>query len=100
MEALGARRYTPPPKISNKIGIFAQNRTVTRKKSEAPGRVNDRGFGAVKRCSRQNWRRPLPRPIVLPDVPLTLATIADVRDLVHPVAVRMVLAMEGIACRP
>ena len=34
--ALSARRYTPPPKISNKIGIFAQNRTVTRKKSEAP----------------------------------------------------------------
>jgi hypothetical protein len=36
---------------------------------------------AIKQVS--NWRRPLPRPIVLPDVPLTLATIADVRDLVH-----------------
>jgi len=30
-----------------------------------------------------NWRRPLPRPIVLPQIPLTLSTIADVRDLVH-----------------
>ena len=81
----------------------------------------------------QGWKRPLPRPIVLPDVPLTLATIADVRDLVHKrlppqyrdkqtwqrvaivtaaaargqlpaeevaVALRMVLQLEGIACRP
>jgi hypothetical protein len=30
-----------------------------------------------------NWRRPLPRPIVLPDVPLKLSTLADVRALVH-----------------
>jgi hypothetical protein len=30
-----------------------------------------------------NWRRPLPRPIVLSQIPLTLSTIADVRDLVH-----------------
>jgi hypothetical protein len=89
----------------------------------------------VRKSSKpiSNWRRPLPRPIVLPDVPLTLATIADVRDLVHKrlppafkakqvwqrvavitaaaargelpaeevtVALRMVLAIEGIACRP
>jgi hypothetical protein len=79
-----------------------------------------------------NWRRPLPRPIVLPDVPLKLPTIADVRDLVHKrlppqykakdvwqrvavitaaaargelpaeevmVALRMVLAIEGLQCR-
>jgi hypothetical protein len=30
-----------------------------------------------------NWRRPLPRPIILPDVPLKLSTLADVRALVH-----------------
>jgi hypothetical protein len=30
-----------------------------------------------------NWRRPLPRPIVLPEIPLTLSTIADVRDSVN-----------------
>ena len=29
------------------------------------------------------WRRPLPRPIILPDVPLKLSTLADVRALVH-----------------
>jgi hypothetical protein len=29
-----------------------------------------------------NWRQPLPRPIVLPDVPLELATLADVRTFV------------------
>lgn len=79
-----------------------------------------------------NWRRPLPRPIVLPDVPLKLSTVADVRDLVHKrlpaaykqkqvwqrvavitaaaargelpaeevtVALRMVLAIEGLQCR-
>ena len=81
---------------------------------------------------RQNWRRPLPRPIVLPEVPLKLSTLADVRDLVHKrlpapykqkqvwqrvavltaaaargdlpaeevtVALKMVLSLEGIACR-
>jgi hypothetical protein len=32
---------------------------------------------------RQNWQRPLPRPIILPDVPLKLKTLADVRELVH-----------------
>jgi hypothetical protein len=32
---------------------------------------------------RHNWRRPLPRPIMLPDVPLKLSTLADVRALVH-----------------
>jgi hypothetical protein len=30
-----------------------------------------------------NWSRPLPRPILLPKVPLKLSTLADVRDLVH-----------------
>jgi len=35
----------------------------------------------VKQIS--DWRRPLPRPVVLPDVPLTLSTVADVRDLVN-----------------
>jgi hypothetical protein len=29
-----------------------------------------------------NWRRPLPCPIALPDVPLTLSTLEDVRALV------------------
>jgi hypothetical protein len=77
-----------------------------------------------------NWRRRLPRPIVFPDVPLKLSTIADIRDLVHKrlpaaykqvwqrvavitaavargepraeevtVALRMVLAIEGLQCR-
>jgi hypothetical protein len=79
-----------------------------------------------------NWRRPLPRPIVLPQIPLTLSTVADVRDLVHKrlppaykrkdvwrrvaavtaaaaqgkvptedvaVALKMVLAIEGVSCR-
>jgi hypothetical protein len=81
---------------------------------------------------RTDWRRPLPRPIVLPDVPLKLSTLADVRVLVHrrlpvqhrakqtwqrvaavtaaaargelppddvAVALKMVLQLEGIACR-
>jgi hypothetical protein len=30
-----------------------------------------------------NWHRPLPRPIILPDVPLKLSTLADVRALVR-----------------
>jgi hypothetical protein len=30
-----------------------------------------------------NWRRPLPRPTILPDVPLKLSTLAGVRALVH-----------------
>ncbi len=30
-----------------------------------------------------NWSRRLPRPIVLPKIPLTLSTLADVRELVH-----------------
>jgi hypothetical protein len=80
-----------------------------------------------------NWQRPLPRPIVLPDVPLTLSTLADVRTLVQKrlpspyrekttwrqvatvtaaaargqlptdevsTALRLVLKMEGISCRP
>jgi hypothetical protein len=80
-----------------------------------------------------NWRRPLPRPIILPDVPLKLSTLADVRALVHKrlpaqhrskqtwqrvaavttaaargelpagdvaVALKMVLSMEGIRCKP
>ena len=29
-----------------------------------------------------NWRRPLPRPIIIPKV-MTLATLEDVRALVH-----------------
>jgi hypothetical protein len=33
--------------------------------------------------SRQNWQRPLPRPLILPDVPLKLSTLADVRTLVQ-----------------
>ena len=74
----------------------------------------------------------LPRPIVLPRIPLTLSIIADVRALVHKrlppsykskqswqqvgaitaavaqgqlpaeevaIAVRLVLSMEGVACR-
>src|SRR6202034_3045107 len=32
---------------------------------------------------RHNRRRPLPRPIILPNVPLKLSTLADVRALVH-----------------
>jgi hypothetical protein len=33
--------------------------------------------------SRPNRQRPLPRPIVLPDVPLRLTTLADVQTLVQ-----------------
>jgi hypothetical protein len=32
---------------------------------------------------RTGWSQPLPRPIILPDVPLKLETLADVRTLVH-----------------
>lgn len=81
----------------------------------------------------RNWRRPLPRPIALPDVPLTLSTLEDVRALVPrhlpaeyrakdtrqrvasintaaargqlpaddaAAALRLVLSIEGIQCRP
>jgi hypothetical protein len=80
--------------------------------------------------SYHNWRRPLPRPIVIPKV-MTLETLEDVRALVHrhlpaeyrekqtwqrvasittaaargqlpaddvAVALKMVLALEGIRC--
>jgi hypothetical protein len=64
----------------------------------------------------QNWKRPLPRPIVIPKV-MTLSTLDDVRTLVHrhlpsqfrekdtlpaeevAVAVRMVLQLERAPCR-
>jgi hypothetical protein len=36
----------------------------------------------VFRVSYHNWRRPLPRPIVIPKV-MTLSTLEDVRALVH-----------------
>ena len=82
--------------------------------------------------SSSNWRRPLPRPIVIPKL-MTLATLDDVRALVQKhlpvsyrkkptwrrvesittaaargelpaeevtVALRMVLQLEGIQCRP
>jgi hypothetical protein len=78
-----------------------------------------------------NWRRPLPRPIIIPKV-MTLSTLEDVRALVHKhlpaeyrakdawqrvaavttaaargelpaeevsVALKLVLAIEGISCR-
>jgi hypothetical protein len=70
----------------------------------------------------------LPRPLVLPELPMTLRTVADVRKLMRhlpaqsrdksiwryverlikdkadpldiSVALRMVLSMEGVECRP
>ena len=80
---------------------------------------------------RPDWSRPLPQPIVIPDL-MTLRTLADVRALlshmpkeyraketwrhvaktlneaarhgVEPVdvtvALRLVLSLEGITCRP
>src|ERR1700734_2543353 len=45
--------------------------SVTRKRAESSLRV-----------AYHNWRRPLPRPIVIPKV-MTLETLEDVRALVH-----------------
>lgn len=30
-----------------------------------------------------NWSRPLPRPIILPKIPLKFTALADVRELIH-----------------
>lgn len=48
-----------------------------------------------------NWRRPLPRPIILPDVPLTLSTLEDVRALVQrhlPAEYRAKDTWQRVAC--
>jgi hypothetical protein len=82
--------------------------------------------------ARNDWSRPLPRPVVIPRV-MALTTLADVRDLLElhlpaehrarntwrylatllagaargedepgdvEIALRLVLAMEGVVCRP
>jgi hypothetical protein len=80
---------------------------------------------------RPNWSRPLPRPLVIPEV-MTIATLADVRELMRhlpedrlarstwryvasqldkaangtldtveiEIALRLVLMLEGVKCRP
>ena len=82
------------------------------------------------RKPRQNWSRPLPQPLAIPDV-MTLRTLADVRELMRhlpedrrerstwrqvavdleaaapggdiagtAIGLRMVLMLEGVQCRP